>query len=276
MLSVAFPSNLNPSEVYVDESFAVLPRPVDLPVAEGWVEDPSPLMHQRTFIDLSEGGHGLAILNRGLPAVQVLRKRSGTQIELVLLRCVGWLSRNDLTTRRVAAGPLAPAPGAQCPGKYRFEYAILPHSGDWKSVYPTAYGYVSPLLVARADTHEGLNLHEMNITGDDPTRIKIIPWERGGVLPDHFSFIASEAPELVLSSVHRTQDGKGIIARFYNLSEEAVSGRYRTGLPLEEAWLTNLNEERSEQVPLLGEDAFQVNFKRQQVMTIELRFKSNR
>jgi mannosylglycerate hydrolase len=272
-LSAVFPASLNPRQVFVDESFAVLPRPIDLPAAEGWIEDPTPLMHQRAFIDLSEDGHGLAILNRGLPAVEVRRKEGGTQINLILLRCVGWLSRDDLVTRRVAAGPLAPAPGAQCPGKFRFEYAILPHSGDWKQVYPTAYGYISPMLAQRADTHEGLKLREMNITRDDPGKIKPIPWPRGGILPDRFSFIAADNQGLMLSSIHRGEGGLGLIARFYNLSSEAIRGRFTMDLSLAEAWLTNMNEEPQEKLLLLDEHTFDVSFRGQQVITCELRLK---
>jgi len=272
-LSVMFPVHLTPARAFVDESFAVLPREIDLPDSEGWVEDPTPLMHQRSFIDLNEMGHGLAVLNRGLPAVEVTRQPEGTLIDLVLLRCVGWLSRDDLTTRRVAAGPLAPAPGAQCPGKFCFEYAIFPHAGDWKNVYPAAYAYDSPLLVSRADTHEGLNLCEMNITRDDPAKVKSIPWRRAGTLPDRFSFVAADNPALVLSSIHRTVDGKGIIVRFYNIASENVLGSFKTGRALEEVWLTNMNEERGESVPLIDEDAFQASFKGQQVLTFELRFK---
>ncbi len=278
-LSATFPTSLNPLQAFVDESFAVLPRSIDLPSAEGWVEDPTPLMHQRSFIDLGvanngESGQGLAILNRGLPAVEVRRKPGGTQINLILLRCVGWLSRDDLSTRRVAAGPLAPAPGAQCPGKFRFEYAILPHTGDWKSVYPTAYQYVSPLLARRADAHEGLNLNEMNITRDDPAKIKSIPWPRGGILPDRFSFISSDKQDLVLSSIHRTEDGQGLIVRFYNVSSDSINGRIETGYALEEAWLTNMNEERLEALPLSDEHVFRASFRGQQVLTFELCFKS--
>jgi len=273
-LSAIFPSHLNPTQAFVDESFAVLQREINLPVSEGWVEDPTSLMHQRSFIDLSENGYGLAVLNRGLPAVEVTRQPEGTRIDLVLMRCVGWLSRDDLTNRRVAAGPLAPAPGAQCPGKFHFEYAIFPHIGDWKSVYPIAYQYVSPLLFTRADTHEGLNLREMNITRDDLDKIKNIPWPRGGILPDRFSFMAADNPALVLSSIHRSEDEKGWIARFYNISSENILGRFKTGIPLEEVWLTNMNEEPFEPIPLTAERAFSVLFKGQQVLTFILRFKS--
>ena len=63
------------------------------------------MMHQRVFTDLSQDGRGLMILNRGLPAVEVTRGSGGAQIALTLLRSVGW-RRDDLATRRVAAGPL--------------------------------------------------------------------------------------------------------------------------------------------------------------------------
>ena len=39
-LSVTFPTDLNVSSAYVDESFAVVERQIDLPTSEGWVEDP--------------------------------------------------------------------------------------------------------------------------------------------------------------------------------------------------------------------------------------------
>jgi mannosylglycerate hydrolase len=273
-LSVTFPTSLDVNQALVDESFAIVPRPIDLPAAEGWVEDPASLMHQRAFIDLSDGNCGLAILNRGLPAVEVRRKENGTQINLILLRCVGWLSREDLTTRRVAAGPLTATPGAQCLGKLRFEYAILPHAGDWKQVYPSAYEYIAPLLARRADTHEGLELHEMNITRDDPEKVKRLPWSRGGILPDRFSFIASEDQRLVLSAVKRSEDGRGLVIRFFNISYKPIRVHIKTGLAIKEAWLINMNEERQESLPLLGAHAFEASCRGQQVISFKLHFKS--
>ena len=92
-LSVVFPTPHDVSVAHVDESFAVVKRVIDLPDSEGWVEDPTPLMHQRTFTDLSDGEQGLAILNRGLTAVEVTRDDNGTRIAIPLVRAVGWLSR---------------------------------------------------------------------------------------------------------------------------------------------------------------------------------------
>ena len=130
-LTVNFPTGLHVEHAHVDASYMVAERALALPDSTGWVEDPTPLMHQRAFTDLSDETRGLAILNRGLPSVEVTE--NGT-IALTLLRAVGWLSRDDLWVPAIAAGPLVPTPGAQCLGTYRYEYAILPHAGDWRGL----------------------------------------------------------------------------------------------------------------------------------------------
>jgi alpha-mannosidase len=273
-LSVTFPTELRPSRSYVDQAFIVMPRDIDLPESTGWVEDPTPLMHQRAFVDIHEGGHGLAILNRGLPAVEVTRREQGTQISLILLRSVGWLSRDDLSNRRVAAGPLVPTPGAQCIGKYKYSYAILPHTGNWEQVYPWAYQYVSPLLVSRADTHEGLDLREMNITRDDPNMVKAIAWPRGGSNPGNLSYIRVDDPRLVVSALRRSQDGKGLIVRFYNVTAKPINTLGKSYRSLREVWSVNLNEERQEAVPILDANSFEVKLRGHQIASFELRLEA--
>lgn len=268
--SVVFPTDLKPNETMVDESFAIVERAIDLPDSTGWVEDPTPLMHQRAFSDLSEDGRGLAILNRGLPAVEVTRTRRGTQIALTLLRSVGWLSRDDLSTRRVAAGPLVPTPGAQCLGEYRYEYAILPHPGNWRNVYPTAYNYIAPLLVTRGDTHEGLELREMNITRDDPAKVNSIPFPRAGPQPDTLSFVTLEPQALVLSALRRAEDGQGVIVRFYNVTRRATTARLTFHAPVAQAYRVNLNEERLESLELLDGRTLEIPTRGAEVVSVEL------
>ncbi len=240
-LTVNFPTGLEVAQAHVDESFMVAERDLKLPDSTGWVEDPTPLMHQRSFTDLSDGDHGFAILNRGLPSVEV--SEEGT-IALTLLRAVGWLSRDDLWVRRIAAGPLVPTPGAQCLGEYEYEYAILPHSGDWRSVYQVAHNYNAPLYARRADTHAGLVLREMNITRDDPSRVTQREWPRGGTLPDVHSFIQVEPAALVLSAVYRS--GESVIVRVYNITREAVRGEIGFGFPVGRVFRVNMAEEYQE------------------------------
>ena len=236
-LTAVFPSGLRVAQAHVDESFMIAERSLQLPDSTGWVEDPTPLMHQRTFTDLSDGERGLAVLNRGLPSVEV--HEDGT-IALTLLRSVGWLSRDDLWVRRIAAGPLVPTLGAQCLGEYTYAYAVLPHSGDWRSAYRTAHNFNAPVLARRADTHPGLELREMNITRDDPARVRQNPWPRGGDLPPSLSVVQIEPGILILSAVYRS--GDALIVRCYNPTRDAVRGTIRFGLPLERAERVRMDE----------------------------------
>ena len=267
-LTVNFPTGLRVEQAYVDQSFMVAARDLELPPSEGWVEDPTPLMHQRAFTDLSDGRRGLAILNRGLPSVEVLE--DGT-IALTLLRSVGWLSRDGLWVRRIAAGPLVPTPGAQCIGPYRYEYAILPHAGGWENVYQTAYNFNAALHARRADTHPGLVLREMNITRDDPALVKTIPWPRGGRLPDAFSLVRIESPALVLSAARRSERDT-LIVRCYNITRQPVKSAIACGLPLAEAYRATLAEERGESLPIRDGRRVDVTARGGEAITVELVF----
>ncbi|MBN1202480.1 MAG: hypothetical protein JXJ20_11535 [Anaerolineae bacterium] len=270
-LSVQFPTKLQVAQAHVDESFMVAERDLHLPDSTGWVEDPTPLMHQRTFTDLSDGTRGVAIINRGLPSVEVTP--DGT-IALTLLRAVGWLSRNDLWVRRIAAGPLVPTPGAQCIGPYRYEYAIHPHAGDWQNAHRVAHNANAPLLARRADTHPGLELREMNITRDDPSLVTPIPWPRGGNLPPVMSVMDVSSPALVLSAVRRSARDT-LIVRVYNITRETVTGTITCGLPFSGVYRANLAEERQAPVAFSAERQITLDVRGGEVVTLEFVPESN-
>jgi alpha-mannosidase len=134
-----------------------------------------------------------------------------------------------------------------------------------------AYNYLAPLLLARADTHEGLELKDMNITRDDPAQVKSIPWPRGGQLPETLSFVEIQPQNLVLSAVKRSEDGESLIVRFYNLERVEIAARITTGFPLQAAYRLNLNEERVSDLPLRGKHRVELTVKPAEVVTIELR-----
>jgi mannosylglycerate hydrolase len=248
-LSAIFPTDLAVQVAQVDESFAIVERPIDLPSSEGWVEDPTPLMHQRAFTVLSDGERGIAVFNQGLAAVEVTRTNDGTRIAIPLVRSVGWLSRDDLWVRRIAAGPLVPTPGAQCIGERTAEYAIFPHTGDWENVYPQAYSYVTPITSARADTHAGIELHDMNITRDDPSKITHIPLPLEGELPDTHSFFDVKGDGIVVSALRRGE--AYIVLRFFNITRRNTETHITVFKPIATATQLNLNEKPQENLPLI-------------------------
>jgi alpha-mannosidase len=116
-LRVRFPVPEPFSLVRAEGHFMVVPRD-PRPVWNGaWFEPPHDTNH--TLGAVAAGG--ITLLTKGLPEYEATKEG---ELALTLLRCVGWLSRDDLSTRRGAAGPQLPAPGAQCGGEQVFEYAL--------------------------------------------------------------------------------------------------------------------------------------------------------
>ncbi|HET9062437.1 MAG TPA: hypothetical protein VFO62_04030, partial [Candidatus Binatia bacterium] len=65
---------------------------------------------------------GLTVVAAGLPEAEVTA--DGT-IAITLLRSVGWLSRFDLPSRPIPAGPEMPTPGAQLHGRHEARISLL-------------------------------------------------------------------------------------------------------------------------------------------------------
>jgi mannosylglycerate hydrolase len=168
---------------------------------------------------VSDGQRGLAVANRGLPEYEALQEADGTvTIALTLLRCVGWLSRTDLRTRRGPAGPSLEAPGAQMLGRWTFHYSLIPHAGGWEASFQEAHRFARPLRAVR--------------TGPGA----------GGLPPDG-SLLEIEPPALVLSSLKTGEDGDGVVVRVYNTSDAPQEGRLCLLPPHAAARMVDLNEE---------------------------------
>jgi alpha-mannosidase len=107
----------------------------------------------RSFVDVSDGLVGMALITDGLHEYEVLPGEQ-PELALTLLRAVGWLSRDDLATRTGHAGPAIETPGAQARGEHRYRYSLFPHSGDWEqaSVWRAAEAALLPLVAGRGPT----------------------------------------------------------------------------------------------------------------------------
>jgi len=230
-LRVHFPTPFQVNMADYDGHFEIVRRKIGIPQfnRSTWIEDPRPEMPQRAFIELSEGKRGLTVANRGLPEVEVLKSNNGTEIALTLLRCVGWLSRDDLSTRRGHAGPFMETPAAQMIGKWAFDYSICPYASQQNTApYELAYAFETPLRGVSTSLHAGS-----------------LP-EKGSFVTVH-SFLDAENNEkgaFIISAMKKTEDGNGWLVRGYNPGRQPI---HLTLIPFKQvasAALVNLAERK--------------------------------
>ncbi len=135
-----------PLPVPVDASdsecaFAVVRRGVE---PEGGPNEVGiPTYPSRRFVDCSDGEVGLAVVHDGLLEHELVD--DGRELAITLLRSVGYLSRVEPALRPNPAGPQIPVEGAQMQGRHRFDYAVVPHRGDWADA--DLYGIADRVLV---------------------------------------------------------------------------------------------------------------------------------
>jgi len=215
-LRAVFPTGIPCHKSIAESAFALVSRPTSLPEAISPFESPVNTYPQERFLLVQGDGYGVAILNKGLPEYEVTPEGV---VFLTLLRCVGWLSRDDLRSRLGHAGPPYEVPEAQCLGVHAFEYAFAPYSGSWHEASPwlEAEAFTRPLLAARV--------------------------QASGSLPPFMSFLQVSPPQLVVSAIKAAEDGEGIVVRLWNASQEEVLGSILFWFDVEQAWETNLLEE---------------------------------
>ena len=115
---VLFPTGAERVEfARADSAFAVVTRPARREVPpELQVEAPVSAAPLHSFVDAGDGARGITVLADGLNEYEVTAG-PGPSVALTLLRSVGWLSREDLSTRRGTPGPRWPrrVPSAPVP-----------------------------------------------------------------------------------------------------------------------------------------------------------------
>ncbi len=222
-LRAHFPTGVRSEHTWAEQHFSVVRRPVRLPPHDGtWFETPMGTHPQKSFVDVNDGQKGFMLANRGLPEYEALAEAGGTvTLALTLLRCVGWLSRSDLRTRRENAGPSLETPAALMPGRWTFHYSLIPHEGGWETAYAEAHRFARPLRAVR--TARGT-----------------------GTLPAQGSVLSLEPPQLTLSTFKLAEDDEGVVLRAYNIGSRPVEGSARLNAAQGPVERVDLNEERPE------------------------------
>ncbi|MBM4186757.1 MAG: hypothetical protein FJ206_05525 [Gemmatimonadetes bacterium] len=161
------------------------------------------------FAAVAEGGRGLALLLPGFFEYQWTE--TGT-LAVTLLRAVGDLSRNDLSTRRGHAGWVTPTPEAQEPGRHVIELALKP-------VDPSVLGTPAALIEAWEDAF-----------------LPPIPlWYRQSLPLVGGGGFELAGPGLVLEAVVPARERQALVIRVLNVSAQPVEGTWRCPWPVAEA-----------------------------------------
>ena len=200
-------------------------------------------MPQRAFCDATDGRRGLLLANRGLPEVAVVEGAT-SELALTLLRCVGWLSRADFSTRRGHAGPATATPGAQEIGRHRFDYALIPHGGHGLEAYADAYAFDVPLRTVDRPRH-------------------------GGTLPPAASFLRAEPAAFILSAVKPAENGPGLVVRGYNVTGDPLCVTLAPRGPFARAARVRLDEEELEALPLAADGSVTLEARGHEIVTVK-------
>jgi len=248
-LRAEFRTAIAAQQVISEGHFLLNGRPLTPPAGADWLQPHPGSYPQQDFSLLADSQGGLALLNDGLPELHPLAGPAGAGISLTLLRCVGWLSRDDFPSRRRQnAGPTLPTPEAQCPGPQRARYALLPFAGD-------------PL---EADIKGASEVWRLPPVGGQGVSAGLVPGGR--------SLLRKANPRVAISAIKRHEERDTLVLRLWNLGGEQTEERIEFGRPLAGAWRTNLIEARGGALPLAGPAALEVELGPHAILGLELEF----
>ena len=219
-LRVIFPTDIKTNHTYAESQFTIVKRKVAVGSAKNWKEPPSSTHPQQSFVTISDRNKSLTLINQGLPEYDSKTSIEGVTISLTLMRCVGWLSRDDLSTRKGKAGPQIPTPDAQCLGTFEFKYSILLNDKNWtkRKVWKDAYNRNVPLIAKTTKQHTGQ-------------------------FPKEFSFIQIEPETVIVSALKKADNKEQLVIRVFTFESKEIPIKITFSKIIKKVSHLNLNEE---------------------------------
>ena len=226
-----FPTSIEKGKLTGEIAFGAIERPErrELP-AQNWS-------------DWSDGAKGFALLNRGLPGNNV----ASGELMLSLMRSARLISYGFI-------GGLEPGVGSDTGlgigRKYTLEYAIEPHSGDWRAagLWRSGLEFNNPLIVRTVAPHRG-------------------------VLPKRWGILDVSADDVVASALKPGREGTAVL-RVYEAGGQAANGvRVNFHVPIAEAHEANLIEDAGAAIASSG-DAVVFDLKPFEIRTFKFRVKA--
>jgi alpha-mannosidase len=242
-LQVLFPLPFGASEAAYDGHFEIAHRKTVRTKGDpDWAEQPTPEVPFRNFVAILRNQGGFMIAARGLREASV--SPTGV-VAITLLRCFGWLSRNDLATRKGGAGPHLATPGGQVPGKHTFHLSLIPFQGDLLQARTHAEAFQTHLRAASTTIHSA-------------------------DLPPLASLLTIEPQAFAVSSIKPAKDGSGMIVRGVNLDDKSLLVKLESPFALQSATLTRMDETPIEPLVMINNHSIQFDVQSQKIVTLHL------
>jgi alpha-mannosidase len=195
------------------------------------------------WMDYGDSTKGLALLNRGLIGNNV----AGGTLLLSLMR-----------SAQISAYPFIGGyePGASSDlglelGVERsFDYALLPHSGDWRQaeVYRAGWEFNHPLLARKVSAHSG-------------------------TLPRRWGLLEISAPDIVASALMPGRDGSTMLRVYEAAGSAATGAEIKVHAPIVRAEETNLLGDGIRTLTV-HQDSVRLDLRPFEIKTIKLDLKS--
>jgi len=232
-LRALFPTAVATPLFHASTTFDIAERTTNKPDDSKWLHPAPTTFPHHGWV----AAGGLTVVAPGLPEAEVTP--DGT-IALTLLRCVGWLSRFDLPSRPVPAGPEMPTPLAQELGRHEARLALL------AGVDPAA---------ARAAV---LGLRGA-IVGAGP------------LLPAGLPLLEISPHSVMLSALKPAVRGDGIVLRLLNPTNDTIDAEIRLGFPVAAVRPARLDEEPDGEMLEYSDGVFRVRLRAHALRTVMLK-----
>ena len=227
---VLFPTSIRNGKNVQEISFGSLERPTEQEYpAQNW-------------IDYGDGKKGVALLNRGLPGNNV----ADNTLLLSLMRSA---RINAYAFQGGYEQGVSSDSGLSVGKEFKFQYALYPHSGDWRKagVYRAGFEFNHPLIAHKAGHH-------------------------AGVLPKRWGMIEISHPNVVLTAFKPGRDESAVL-RVYEANGQATSGvKIKLNAGIAVAYESNLIEDTGAKLKV-GNDTLQFNLGPYEIKTLKLKLR---
>lgn len=193
----------------------------------------------QNWIDYGDGAHGLVLINQGLPGNNVAEGK----LMLSLMRSSRLISYGF-------SGGYEPGVGSDTGlgigGKYTLNYAVVPHTGDWRAAAPWRIGleFNNPFIAHTVAAHPG-------------------------DLPASWGLLEVSNEGAVISAVKPGKNGS-VVVRVYEAAGKPSHGvRAQWRVPISEVYEANLIEDSGARVDAQG-DSFSFDLKPYEIKTFKL------